>query len=135
MVKLRLKRMGKKRKPIYRIVAADARSPRDGRFIEDVGFYDPNKEPMEVRIKEKRVVYWINSGAKPTETVMSLLRRLGLLHKLRLKKRGFSEEAITEEMNKYFDKKKDQLEREKERKLRRRQNKTKKSKEEKKEGA
>ena len=135
MVKLRLKRMGKKRKPIYRIVAADARSPRDGRFIEDVGFYDPNKEPMEVKIKEKRVVYWINSGAKPTETVMSLLRRQGLIHKLRLKKRGFSEEAITEEMNKYFDKKKDQLEREKERKVRRRQNKTKKSKEEKKEGA
>ena len=132
MVKLRLKRMGKKKQPIYRIIAADSRSPRDGRFIEEIGFYDPNKEPMVIKLKEDKVVKWINNGAQPTDTVKSLFKRSGLSFKLNLKKRGFDETKITEEMQKFEASKDEKLKREKERKVRRSQNK-KKKKEEKKE--
>ena len=76
-VKLRLRRMGKKKQPIYKIVAADARSPRDGRFLEAVGLYNPLTEPHSVDIKEERVLYWLNKGAQPTKTVKSLLRQQG----------------------------------------------------------
>ncbi len=132
MVKLRLKRMGKKKQPIYRIIAADSRSPRDGRFIEEVGFYDPNKEPMVINLKEDKVVKWIKNGAQPTDTVKSLLKRSGLSFKMNLKKRGFDETKITEEMQKFEGLKEDKLKREKERKTRRTLSK-KKSKEESKE--
>jgi small subunit ribosomal protein S16 len=132
LVKLRLKRMGKKKQPIYRIIAADSRSPRDGRFIEEVGFYDPNKEPMVIRLKEDKVVKWIKNGAQPTETVKSLFKRSGLSFKLNLKKRGFDEAKVTEEMQKFEVSKDEKLKREKERKIRRSQSK-KKKKEEKKE--
>ncbi|MBI5402555.1 MAG: 30S ribosomal protein S16 [Ignavibacteriae bacterium] len=136
MVKLRLKRMGKKKQPIYRIVAADARSPRDGRFIEEVGFYDPNKEPMMIKLKETKVIKWIKNGAQPTDTVRSLFKRYGLVYKLNLIKRGFDEGKITEEMQKFEAGKAEKAKREKERKARRAQNKKAKkqeTKEEKKE--
>ena len=68
-VKLRLKRMGGKQKPFYRIVAADSRSPRDGRFIETVGTYNPIKNPAEVTVDEEKALDWLNKGAIPTETV------------------------------------------------------------------
>ena len=74
-VKLRLKRMGAKQKPFYRVVAADSRSPRDGRFIETVGTYNPIKEPAEVTFKEDRVMYWLSNGAIPTDTVRNLLSK------------------------------------------------------------
>jgi small subunit ribosomal protein S16 len=124
--------MGKKKQPIYRIIAADSRSPRDGRFIEEVGFYDPNKEPMVINLKEDKVVKWIKNGAQPTDTVKSLLKRSGLSFKMNLKKRGFDETKITEEMQKFEGLKEDKLKREKERKTRRTLSK-KKSKEESKE--
>lgn len=136
MVKLRLKRMGKKKQPIYRIVVADSRSPRDGRFIEEVGFYDPNKEPMVIKLKEAKVTQWLKNGAQPTDTVKSLFKRYGLHYKLNLVKRGFDENRINEEMQKFESAKSEKLKREKERKLRRSQNKKKKkeeTKEEKKE--
>jgi small subunit ribosomal protein S16 len=72
-VKLRLMRMGKKKQPTYRIVAADARSPRDGRFIEIVGSYDPRREPSEIRVDNEKAVKWLRNGAQPTETVQKLL--------------------------------------------------------------
>lgn len=121
MVKLRLKRMGKKKQPIYRIVAADARSPRDGRFIEEVGFYDPNQEPMMIKLKETKVVKWIKNGAQPTDTVRSLFKRYGLSYKLNLIKRGYDETRINEEMQKFESAKADKARREKERKARRAQ--------------
>jgi small subunit ribosomal protein S16 len=77
-VKIRLKRMGKKRKPFYRIVAADSRSPRDGRFIEEIGTYDPNVEPAEVRVNEEVAKKWLANGAQPTETVARLLKQAGI---------------------------------------------------------
>ena len=80
-VKLRLKRMGAKQKPFYRVVAADSRSPRDGRFIETVGTYNPIKEPAEVTFKEDRVMYWLSNGANPTDTVRNLLSKQGIMKK------------------------------------------------------
>ncbi len=79
MIKLRLRRMGAKKRPSYRIVAADSRSPRDGRFIEAVGFYDPLTEPATVKLNEERVKHWLSVGAQPSDTVRNLLRREGLV--------------------------------------------------------
>ena len=80
-VKLRLKRMGSKKKPFYRIVAADSRSPRDGRFIENVGTYNPITEPAEVKIDEDVAMKWLRDGAIPTDTVRDLLKKQGILKK------------------------------------------------------
>ena len=80
-VKLRLKRMGSKQKPFYRIVAADSRFPRDGRFIETVGTYDPTKEDADVKIDEEIALKWLNNGAQPTDTVKSLLSKKGIMAK------------------------------------------------------
>ncbi|MCR5098044.1 MAG: 30S ribosomal protein S16 [Lachnospiraceae bacterium] len=77
-VKIRLKRMGKKKKPFYRIVVADSRSPRDGRFIDEIGTYDPNIEPAEVKIDEEGAKKWLGNGAKPTETVARLFKNAGI---------------------------------------------------------
>lgn len=76
-VKLRLKRMGAKKRPFYRIVAADSRSPRDGRFIEVVGTYNPITEPAEVKVNEELALKWLQNGAIPTDTVRDLLRKQG----------------------------------------------------------
>lgn len=77
-VKIRLKRMGKKRAPFYRIVVADSRSPRDGRFIEEVGTYDPNQDPSIFNVNEEAVKKWLATGAQPTETVGKLLKIAGI---------------------------------------------------------
>lgn len=80
-VKLRLKRMGSKQKPFYRIVAADSRFPRDGRFIESVGTYDPTKKNADVTIDEEKALKWLNNGAQPTDTVRSILSNKGIMAK------------------------------------------------------
>lgn len=77
-VKMRLKRMGKKKTPIYRVVVADARSPRDGRNIAEIGFYDPNQEPAVVRFDEDAAKDWLSKGAQPTDTVARLLKNAGI---------------------------------------------------------
>ena len=77
-VKIRLKRMGKKRNPVYRIVVADSRSPRDGRFVEEIGTYDPNQEPSLVTVNEEAAKKWLANGAQPTETVGKLLQQAGI---------------------------------------------------------
>ena len=90
-VKLRLKRMGSKKKPFYRIVAADSRSPRDGRFIENVGTYNPITEPAEIKIDEEVAMKWLKNGAIPTDTVRDLLKREGILekfHQMRMSKKA-----------------------------------------------
>lgn len=130
MVKLRLKRMGKKKAPLYKIVAADSRSPRDGRFIESVGNYNPHAEPAQVVLKEERVIHWLTKGAKPTETVRNLLRREGLIMKMRLLKSKASEEKVSEKMQQFIDDKANKLERAKARKLRQKENKALKKKSE-----
>jgi small subunit ribosomal protein S16 len=79
MVKIRLKRMGMKKKPFYRIVIADSRAPRDGRFIESIGYYDPIANPAIVKVDNDKAVAWIKNGAQPTETVRSLLKTSGAI--------------------------------------------------------
>ena len=80
-VKLRLKRGGSKQKPFYRIVAADARSPRDGRFIDTIGTYNPIPAEYEVSIDEEKAMYWLTNGAQPTDTVRNLLSEKGIMAK------------------------------------------------------
>ncbi len=87
-VKLRLKRMGAKKRPFYRIVAADSRSPRDGRFIETVGTYNPIVEPAEIKVDEEKAIKWLNNGALPTDTVRNLLSKAGIMEKFHNQKRG-----------------------------------------------
>ena len=77
-VKIRLARHGAKKRPFYRIVVADSESPRDGRFLESVGTYNPLQDPAEITLKENRIKYWINQGALPTNTVKSILKKEGL---------------------------------------------------------
>ncbi|NLG53689.1 MAG: 30S ribosomal protein S16 [Clostridiales bacterium] len=79
MVKIRLRRMGAKKAPFYRVVVADSRFPRDGRFIEELGTYNPLKNPSEINIDTERALEWIKNGAQPTDTVKSLLKRAGAL--------------------------------------------------------
>jgi small subunit ribosomal protein S16 len=79
VIKLRLRRMGAKKRPSYRIVAADSRSPRDGRIIESLGYYDPLTEPATVKVNEDRVRHWLSVGAQPSDTVRDILRRQGLV--------------------------------------------------------
>ncbi len=93
-VKLRLRRMGKKRQPVYKVVAADARAPRDGRFIEAIGLYNPKTDPATIEISEERALYWLNVGAQPTTTVRNILSKEGILLKFDMTKRGKSEEEI-----------------------------------------
>ena len=81
MVKLRLKRMGKKGAPFYRIVAADSRSPRDGRFIEQIGTYNPVSEPKQLEINEELALKWLSNGAQPSDTVRNLLSKQGIMQK------------------------------------------------------
>ncbi len=79
MVRIRLRRMGAKKKPFYRVVVADQRSPRDGRFIETIGTYDPLPDPPAFQIKRERAIYWLSVGAQPTDAVARLLRKMGII--------------------------------------------------------
>ena len=81
MVKIRLRRMGAKKKPFYRVVVADSRSPRDGAFIETIGHYNPLTDPATIVIDEEKALKWLRQGAQPTETVASLLRKLGIMER------------------------------------------------------
>jgi len=82
-VKIRLQRHGRKRTPFYRVVVADSRSSRDGRFIEKVGFYNPITDPADISINEERALYWLKVGAQPTDTARSLLRKTGVWQKFK----------------------------------------------------
>ncbi|HSP08860.1 MAG TPA: 30S ribosomal protein S16 [Candidatus Dormibacteraeota bacterium] len=81
MVKIRLRRMGAKKHPFYRLVVADSRSPRDGRFIEHLGYYDPMTDPVQVKIDVDKVMLWLKQGAQPSEAARSLLKREGILER------------------------------------------------------
>lgn len=78
-VKMRLKRMGQKKAPFYRIVVADSRSPRDGKFIEQIGYYDPTKTPTDLKINEELANKWLGNGAQPSDTVKRLLKNAGIV--------------------------------------------------------
>lgn len=81
MVKIRLNRMGAKKNPYYRLVVADSRAPRDGRFIEILGTYDPTKKPAEIKVDEEKAIAWMQKGAQPTDTVRSILKQQGVMAK------------------------------------------------------
>ena len=98
MVKIRLRRMGKKKQPTYRVVVADSRAPRDGRFIETIGFYNPRMDPPTVQIKEDRALYWLSQGAQPSDAVARLLKNQGALDRFARLKEGEDLESLLAEM-------------------------------------
>jgi len=100
-VKIRLTRMGRKKKPFYRIVVMDTRAKRDGKYIEKLGIYNPMVDPPEIQIDEERISYWIDTGALISDTVKSLMKKKGIIYKRYLKKKGLSEGEIEEEMKKW----------------------------------
>lgn len=77
-VKIRLRRMGSKKRPFYRLVVADSRSPRDGRFIEEIGYFDPIAQPQEVKIDTEKAIKWLKNGAQPTDTARALMKKNGV---------------------------------------------------------
>ncbi|MFC4769778.1 30S ribosomal protein S16 [Effusibacillus consociatus] len=81
-VKIRLKRMGAKKAPFYRVVVADSRSPRDGRFIEEIGTYNPVTQPAQIQIDEEKAIKWLQTGAQPSDTVRNLFSKTGILKKV-----------------------------------------------------
>ncbi len=81
MVKIRLRRMGMKKQPSYRIVVCDSKAPRDGKYIESIGFYNPRTEPDTIQIDEERALYWLGVGAQPTEAVLRLFEKVGIMEK------------------------------------------------------
>jgi len=97
MVRIRLRRVGFRNQPSYRIVVADKESPRDGRFLEIVGWYNPRSDPSSLEIEEDKVYQWLNKGAKPSESVTSLFKQSGLLNRYERLKKGENVESLLEE--------------------------------------
>lgn len=97
MVKIRLRRVGAKKQPSYRVVVADSRSPRDGRFIEAIGFYNPRTEPPTVEIKEDRALYWLSQGAQPSQAVLGLFQGMGTIERLTRLKSGEALDVLLNE--------------------------------------
>lgn len=100
-VRLRLRRMGKKKQPFYRIVAIDSREARGGKYLENIGYYNPLPDPIELNVKVDRAIYWLQRGAQPSDTVRSLLRRKGVMLRYHLMKSGKSPEEIEQEYKKW----------------------------------
>jgi small subunit ribosomal protein S16 len=98
MVRIRLRRVGAKKQPSYRVVVADSESPRDGRFIETIGFYNPRTDPPTVEIEAERALHWLQHGAQPSEAVARMLRNLGIMDKLARLKAGADMETLLAEL-------------------------------------
>ena len=97
MLRIRLRRVGGKKQPSYRMVVAESTSPRDGKFVEIVGFYNPRTEPETITVKEERVLYWLSVGAQPSDSLTRLLKKAGTLARFERMKAGESVEALVEE--------------------------------------
>lgn len=119
MVKIRLRRVGKKKQPVYKIVVADSRASRNGKFLESIGQYNPLVNPMIILVKEDRLYAWLKRGAQPTDTMRSLLQRKGLWMKWGLMKKGADETTIASAMEKWQMAQAEKLERDAARKARR----------------
>ena len=102
MVRIRLRRNGLKNQSSYRIVAADKESPRNGRFLEILGSYNPRTEPLTFQVKEDRIYYWMSNGAQPSESVVKLFKSVGLMDRFERYKKGESIDALMEEANNYY---------------------------------
>jgi small subunit ribosomal protein S16 len=118
-VRIRLRRGGKKKQPMYQVVAADSRSARDGKFLEAIGRYEPLQNPIRITWREERVLYWLRNGARPTDTVRSLLQRTGLWFKWSMMKRGVDQATIATEMEKWQMMQEEKRRRDEDRKARR----------------
>ena len=129
MVKIRLRRIGKKKHPIYKIVATDSRSPRGGAYLEALGQYDPNINPIRLDVNEPRVFHWLKKGAQPTDTVRSLLRRNGMWLRWTLTKRGTEEAKMQAILERWQMAQQEKATREADRKARRLERKKQKSQE------
>lgn len=127
MVKLRLRRIGKKKQPIYKIVAADSRTARSGKFIDSIGQYNPLVNPIGITLNESKLFMWLKRGAVPTDTVRSLLQRQGLWLRWGLMKKGADEATIAAELEKWQALQAEKLQRESDRKARRKAAKKKKA--------
>ncbi len=108
-VKIRLRRIGRKKKPIWAVVAADSRAPRDGKFIEDLGRYYPLEEPARVEFKQDRVKHWLTVGAQPSDTVRSLLSREGILLSLHMERKGAEPDKISQAVTTHRQQRHDKL--------------------------
>lgn len=99
--RIRLRRLGAKKRPTYRFVATDSRMPRDGRFLETLGYYNPIEKPAKVKIFEDKMTYWLDQGAQPSDTVAALMKQVGFLKKYAMKKKGedISDITIAETIN------------------------------------
>lgn len=106
MVRIRLRRIGLKHQPSYRIVAADKEAPRDGRFLEILGFYNPRTEPFTLDVKEDRVYHWLSVGAQPSDSVVKLLQSTGVMERYARYKAGEPLEKLLEESKAFFDNRK-----------------------------
>jgi small subunit ribosomal protein S16 len=104
MVRIRLRRVGQKHQPSYRIVAADKEAPRDGRFLEILGYYNPRTEPFTLEVKEERVFDWLNKGAQPSESVLKLFQIVGLMDRYNRHKAGEPAEALQAEAAEVYEK-------------------------------
>jgi len=100
-VRLRLRRMGKKKQPYYRIVAIDSRAARDGKYLESLGTYNPRSEPLALDIQEERARYWLDQGAQPSDTVYTLLQRKGILLRRHLQHQAADATKVQEEVQKW----------------------------------
>ncbi len=100
-VRIRLKRLGRKKRPFYRIVIADSRAPRDGRSIENIGIYNPISTPMELIFDEDRLFHWLSEGAQPSDTVKSLMNKQALVMKYDMRARGADQSTIDREIQKW----------------------------------
>jgi len=123
VVKIRLRREGKKKYPVYKIVATDSRSPRNGGYLEALGQYNPHTNPISVTMNEARIESWLRKGAQPSDTVRSLLKRNGFWLRWTLLRQGKDEETIQKVMERWRMLQEDKAKREAERKLRRKQKK------------
>jgi small subunit ribosomal protein S16 len=119
LVKIRMRREGKKKHPIYKLVATDSRAPRDGGYLEVLGQYDPHTNPITLTIKEPRIEHWLKKGAQPSDTVRSLLRRNGFWLRWTLTRQGKDEATIKNVMERWQMQQVDKPKREADRKARR----------------
>jgi small subunit ribosomal protein S16 len=102
MVRIRLRRIGLKGQPSYRIIVAEKESPRDGRFIENVGFYNPRTDPSSIKLEEERVYHWMKNGAQPSESVAQLFKSFGVLERFERLKKGEAVETLLAESAEVF---------------------------------
>jgi small subunit ribosomal protein S16 len=119
VVKLRLRRVGKKKQPVYKIVAADSQASRSGKIIEAIGTYNPLKQPMEINVNETHLFKWLKRGAQPTDTLRSLLQRKGLWLKWSMVRKGADDPTIMVAMERWQNQQEEKSHREVERKARR----------------